>query len=126
MTGAIPARGPGGRAVRLRRDARPLARPALCRDLPLRGTWRVDRRGTGGPVCDVIALNETFASKAVAVIRDANPNPEKTNPNPYGGGIALGHPVRATGAILSLRYERRCAASHAEALAGDARQSQAS
>ncbi|EHI43908.1 hypothetical protein OPAG_02253 [Rhodococcus opacus PD630] len=50
--------------------------------MPLRGTWRLDRRGTGGPVCDVIVLNEAFASKAVAVIRDANPNPEKTNPNP--------------------------------------------
>ncbi|AHK29041.1 hypothetical protein Pd630_LPD01812 [Rhodococcus opacus PD630] len=30
----------------------------------------------------MIVLNEAFASKAVAVIRDANPNPEKTNPNP--------------------------------------------
>ena len=49
---------------------------------------------------DVIELNEAFASQAVTVIRDAKLNPEKTNP--YGGAIALGHPVGATGAILSL------------------------
>ncbi len=39
----------------------------------------------------MIELNEAFASQAVAVIRDAKLNPEKTNP--YGGAIALGHPV---------------------------------
>lgn len=50
---------------------------------------------------DVIELNEAFASQAIAVIRDAGLDPEKTNP--YGGAIALGHPVGATGAILTLR-----------------------
>ncbi|GAA2079652.1 thiolase family protein [Microbacterium hatanonis] len=50
---------------------------------------------------DVIELNEAFAAQAVAVIRDAGLDPEKTNP--YGGAIALGHPVGATGAILSVR-----------------------
>ena len=53
---------------------------------------------------DVIELNEAFASQAVTVIRDAKLNPEKTNP--YGGAIALGHPVGATGAILSLRLAK--------------------
>ncbi|QNG18133.1 thiolase family protein [Rhodococcus triatomae] len=53
---------------------------------------------------DVVELNEAFASQAVAVIRDAKLDPEKTNP--YGGAIALGHPVGATGAILSLRVAR--------------------
>ncbi|MCU1413568.1 MAG: acetyl-CoA acetyltransferase [Microbacteriaceae bacterium] len=48
-----------------------------------------------------IELNEAFASQAVAVIRDAGLDPEKTNP--YGGAIALGHPVGATGAILTVR-----------------------
>lgn len=48
-----------------------------------------------------VELNEAFASQAVAVIRDAKLDPEKTNP--YGGAIALGHPVGATGAILTLR-----------------------
>ncbi|MGF9648826.1 thiolase family protein [Pseudarthrobacter oxydans] len=49
----------------------------------------------------VVELNEAFAAQAVAVIRDAKLDPAKTNP--YGGAIALGHPVGATGAILSLR-----------------------
>lgn len=50
---------------------------------------------------DVIELNEAFAAQAVAVIRDAKLDPAKVNP--YGGAIALGHPVGATGAILTLR-----------------------
>jgi acetyl-CoA C-acetyltransferase len=50
---------------------------------------------------DVVELNEAFAAQAVAVIRDAGLDPEKTNP--YGGAIALGHPVGATGAILTVR-----------------------
>ena len=50
---------------------------------------------------DVFEVNEAFAAQAVAVIRDAGLDPEKVNP--YGGAIALGHPVGATGAILTLR-----------------------
>lgn len=50
---------------------------------------------------DIVELNEAFASQAVAVLRDAELDPERTNP--YGGAIALGHPVGATGAILTLR-----------------------
>ncbi|HUH52914.1 MAG TPA: thiolase family protein [Microbacteriaceae bacterium] len=50
---------------------------------------------------DVIELNEAFASQAVAVIRDAGLDLAKTNP--YGGAIALGHPVGATAAILTVR-----------------------
>jgi acetyl-CoA acyltransferase len=44
-----------------------------------------------------IELNEAFAAQALAVIRDVGLNPEKVNP--YGGAIALGHPLGATGAI---------------------------
>jgi acetyl-CoA C-acetyltransferase len=40
----------------------------------------------------------------VAVIRDAKLDAEKVNP--YGGAIALGHPVGATGAILTLRVAK--------------------
>lgn len=57
--------------------------------------------GTSPATVDVIELNEAFAAQSVAVIRDARLDPEKTNP--YGGAIALGHPVGATGAILTLR-----------------------
>ncbi len=53
---------------------------------------------------DVFEVNEAFASQAVAVIRDADLDPAKTNP--YGGAIALGHPVGATGAILTLRLAK--------------------
>jgi acetyl-CoA C-acetyltransferase len=50
---------------------------------------------------DIAEINEAFAAQALAVIRDTGLDPERTNP--YGGAIALGHPVGATGANLSLR-----------------------
>lgn len=53
---------------------------------------------------DVFEVNEAFAAQAVAVVRDAKLDPERVNP--YGGAIALGHPVGATGAILSLRVAK--------------------
>jgi acetyl-CoA C-acetyltransferase len=52
----------------------------------------------------ILELNEAFAAQAVAVLRDAKLDPEKTNP--YGGAIALGHPLGATGAILTLRVAK--------------------
>jgi acetyl-CoA C-acetyltransferase len=63
-----------------------------------------EQTGTTPADIDTIELNEAFASQAIAVIRDAKLDPEKTNP--YGGAIALGHPVGATGAILSLRVAK--------------------
>lgn len=63
-----------------------------------------DLTGTRPDDIDVVELNEAFAAQAVAVIRDAKLAEEKTNP--YGGAIALGHPVGATGAILSLRVAK--------------------
>ncbi|MFM2438001.1 MAG: hypothetical protein RLZ55_818 [Actinomycetota bacterium] len=50
---------------------------------------------------DLFEVNEAFAAQAVAVVRDAGLDPERTNP--HGGAIALGHPVGATGAMLTLR-----------------------
>ncbi len=50
---------------------------------------------------DVIELNEAFAAQAVAVARDVDFDPERLNPT--GGAIALGHPVGATGAILTVK-----------------------
>lgn len=63
-----------------------------------------EQTGTTAADIDTIELNEAFASQAVAVIRDAGLDPEKTNP--YGGAIALGHPVGATGAILTVRVAK--------------------
>lgn len=57
--------------------------------------------GLGASDIDVFELNEAFAAQALAVIRDSGLDPERVNP--YGGAIALGHPVGATGAILTLR-----------------------
>lgn len=50
---------------------------------------------------DVIELNEAFAAQALAVVRDLNLPPERTNPN--GSGISLGHPIGATGCIISVK-----------------------
>ena len=50
---------------------------------------------------DLIELNEAFAAQAVAVIREANLNPDKVNIN--GGAIALGHPLGCTGAKLTVQ-----------------------
>jgi acetyl-CoA C-acetyltransferase len=60
-----------------------------------------EQTGTSPSDIGTVELNEAFAAQAVAVIRDAGLDPERTNP--YGGAIALGHPVGATGAILTLR-----------------------
>jgi acetyl-CoA C-acetyltransferase len=50
---------------------------------------------------DVIESNEAFAAQAIAVNRALGLDPAKVNPN--GGAIALGHPVGATGAILTVK-----------------------
>jgi acetyl-CoA acyltransferase len=50
---------------------------------------------------DLIELNEAFASQALAVIREANLDPEKVNIN--GGAIALGHPLGCTGCKLTIQ-----------------------
>ncbi|ACY17094.1 thiolase family protein [Haliangium ochraceum] len=59
--------------------------------------------GIAGHQVDIVELNEAFAPQALAVIRDFGDMgiaPEKVNP--MGGAIALGHPLGATGAILTL------------------------
>lgn len=50
---------------------------------------------------DVFEVNEAFAAQSVAVARDLDLPPEKTNP--HGSGIALGHPIGATGAMLAVK-----------------------
>jgi len=63
-----------------------------------------EKTGMSASDLDVVECNEAFAAQAVAVVRDVGLDPEKVNP--YGGAIALGHPVGATGAILSLRVAK--------------------
>jgi acetyl-CoA C-acetyltransferase len=50
---------------------------------------------------DVIESNEAFASQALAVSKELGLDPARVNPN--GGAIALGHPVGATGAIITVK-----------------------
>ena len=50
---------------------------------------------------DVIESNEAFAAQACAVIKELGFDPAKVNPN--GSGISLGHPVGATGAIITIK-----------------------
>jgi acetyl-CoA C-acetyltransferase len=50
---------------------------------------------------DIIELNEAFAAQALAVIRELGMDIERTNVN--GSGISLGHPVGATGAIMTVK-----------------------
>ena len=61
----------------------------------------LDRTGLKLDEIDVFEVNEAFAAQALAVVRELGLPPERTNPN--GSGISLGHPVAATGAILTVK-----------------------
>ncbi|MDO6414059.1 beta-ketothiolase BktB [Sphingomonas sp. BIUV-7] len=61
----------------------------------------LERAGLNLDQIDVIESNEAFAAQAAAVAQQLGFDPAKTNPN--GSGIALGHPVGATGAILTIK-----------------------
>jgi len=67
----------------------------------------LDRAGLKLDDIDVFEVNEAFAAQALAVVRELGLPPEQTNPN--GSGISLGHPIGATGAILTVKalYELR-------------------
>jgi acetyl-CoA C-acetyltransferase len=67
----------------------------------------LDRTGLKIDEIDVFEVNEAFASQALAVSCELGLPPERTNPN--GSGISLGHPIGATGAILTVKalYELR-------------------
>jgi acetyl-CoA C-acetyltransferase len=59
------------------------------------------RTGLNNDQIDVFEANEAFAAQVLAVRRDLDLPPEKTNPN--GSGISLGHPLGATGAIVTVK-----------------------
>ncbi len=65
------------------------------------------RAGISVSDLDVIEANEAFAAQACAVSRELEFDPAKVNPN--GSGISLGHPIGATGALLTVKaiYELR-------------------
>ena len=69
---------------------------------PISATQAVLKR-TGLTVndLDVIEANEAFAAQACAVTQELGLNPAKVNPN--GSGISLGHPIGATGALITVK-----------------------
>jgi acetyl-CoA C-acetyltransferase len=94
------------------RGARPLARlvsyahagvePSTMGLGPVPASRRaLERAGLRVSDMDVIEANEAFAAQALAVSRQLELDPAKVNPN--GSGISLGHPVGATGAIITVK-----------------------
>lgn len=61
----------------------------------------LERTGLRVEDLDVIELNEAFAAQVIAIMRDLGLPADKTNPN--GSGISIGHPVAATGCILTVK-----------------------
>ena len=61
----------------------------------------LDKAGLKVEDMDVIESNEAFAVQALAVSCDLKFDPKKTNPN--GGAVGLGHPIGATGAVLTVK-----------------------
>jgi acetyl-CoA C-acetyltransferase len=69
----------------------------------------LERAGLTLDEIDVIELNEAFAAQVLACLREWKLDPTDERLNPNGSGIALGHPVGATGAriLATLAYEMR-------------------
>jgi acetyl-CoA C-acetyltransferase len=67
----------------------------------------LERAGLKLDDIDLFEVNEAFAAQALAVVKELGLPPDRTNPN--GSGISLGHPIGATGAILTVKalYELR-------------------
>ena len=61
----------------------------------------LEKTGFGLKDIDVFEVNEAFAAQALAVCRILELPADRTNPN--GSGISLGHPIGATGAILTVK-----------------------
>ena len=61
----------------------------------------LERAGLRPDQVDIVEANEAFAAQAIAVTRDLELDPARVNPN--GSGISIGHPVGATGALISVK-----------------------
>jgi acetyl-CoA C-acetyltransferase len=61
----------------------------------------LDKTGLKVDEIDVFEVNEAFAAQALAVVRELGLPLDRTNPN--GSGISMGHPIAATGALLTVK-----------------------
>ena len=61
----------------------------------------LDKAGLTLDDIDLVEINEAFASQSVYCVNELGLDPEKTNVN--GGAIATGHPLGATGAVLTVK-----------------------
>jgi len=61
----------------------------------------LDKAGLSVSDIDTWEVNEAFAAQALAVAKDLDLPVEKVNPN--GSGISLGHPIGATGTVISVK-----------------------
>jgi len=61
----------------------------------------LERAGLKAHEIDVVEANEAFAAQALAVTRELGFDPARVNPN--GSGISIGHPVGATGALITVK-----------------------
>jgi acetyl-CoA C-acetyltransferase len=60
----------------------------------------LERAGATMSDLGLIELNEAFAAQVLAVLQEWNLDPADERLNPHGSGIALGHPIGATGARI--------------------------
>jgi acetyl-CoA C-acetyltransferase len=104
-----------------RRNLKPMARlvayshagvePQLMGLGPIPAVKRLfEKSGLKPADMDVVESNEAFAAQAMAVTKDLELDPAKVNPN--GGAVALGHPIGATGAILTVKALYELARTH--------------
>ena len=76
--------------------------PAMMGTGPVPAVRKVlDKTGMTIGDVDLVELNEAFAAQALYCVRELGLDMDKTNVN--GGGISLGHPIGATGAIMTVK-----------------------
>jgi acetyl-CoA acetyltransferase len=73
----------------------------------------LDRAGLALKDVDVIEINEAFAAQVLACLQGLGLGFDDSRVNPNGGAIAVGHPLGASGARLSLTAARQLQRSHA-------------
>ena len=93
----IEAAGAAGRRTRMPASIRRTWASVRCR----RRRKALERAGLTVADLDVIEANEAFAAQACAVSKELGFDPAKVNPN--GSGISLGHPIGATGALITVK-----------------------